>query len=645
MPPAAEAELLRGGRATAGSTRTRSTRCSTLPGTACGERPRELPAGLTERELEVLLVLVRGESNQEIADDLGISAKTVGHHVQHVYEKAGVRSRAAATLWAFEHDLVRSRDRAFARCGAGGRAQTRLAHRRRAAAPSNARRRTVILATTTGRGLRPLREDLLDQGRREAQAARVQGRAPSSAIPTRTTASGCSSTGTRRAGRASSPTPRSRRSCRRPGTRAGRRPAELGGRTTPSVAGAGLPVAAPAGPHARLVDWRVPRVRTSALHDPRRVRPRPRRRRCAGSARRATTASSSSTCTATTREQVRAWLDERGLVAAGRHARLDVLEDELAALAEELARARHRPCRDQLDRSRRARASGRGGASGSPARRARRCGSRPSPRVPQPLERARARSTAAVRSSTSCARCRAELLWLELDLGWIWQAGADPVEELERTSGRCPLVHVKDYASREGARRRAGRRRCRRLRPRAAGGGRGRRRVADRRGGRGRRRPVRRGRALARRRSANRRRHDARRCASASSAAAIIARATSRTRLRSSTGSRSRAPTSTPSCAERVRRASTACGALSVDALIADPEIELVLNLTPPRRTLPLVARCARRGQARLHREAARAPAPTKRSELVAAGGAARPAPRLRAGHVPRQRLRGGAGG
>jgi HD-GYP domain-containing protein (c-di-GMP phosphodiesterase class II) len=72
------------------------------------ERPRELPAGLTERELEVLLVLVRGRSNPQIADQLGISAKTVGHHVQHVYEKAGVRSRAAATLWAYENDLVRS---------------------------------------------------------------------------------------------------------------------------------------------------------------------------------------------------------------------------------------------------------------------------------------------------------------------------------------------------------------------------------------------------------------------------------------------------------------------------------------------------------------------------------------------------------
>ena len=53
-------------------------------------------------------MLVRSESNQAIAEDLGISAKTVGHHVHHVYQKAGVRSRAASTLWAFEHDLVRT---------------------------------------------------------------------------------------------------------------------------------------------------------------------------------------------------------------------------------------------------------------------------------------------------------------------------------------------------------------------------------------------------------------------------------------------------------------------------------------------------------------------------------------------------------
>jgi HD-GYP domain-containing protein (c-di-GMP phosphodiesterase class II) len=75
-------------------------------GHTVAKRPRERPAGLTPRELEVLLALVGGASNQGIADDLGISAKTAGHHVQHIYEKAGVRTRAAATLWAFEQDLV-----------------------------------------------------------------------------------------------------------------------------------------------------------------------------------------------------------------------------------------------------------------------------------------------------------------------------------------------------------------------------------------------------------------------------------------------------------------------------------------------------------------------------------------------------------
>jgi DNA-binding NarL/FixJ family response regulator len=78
----------------------------TAAGHSAPRRSRDLPAGLTGRELEVLLALVRGRSNQEIAVDLGISAKTVGHHVQHVYEKAGVRSRAAATVWAFENELV-----------------------------------------------------------------------------------------------------------------------------------------------------------------------------------------------------------------------------------------------------------------------------------------------------------------------------------------------------------------------------------------------------------------------------------------------------------------------------------------------------------------------------------------------------------
>src|SRR6266516_1524103 len=105
--PAAEAELVR--EAEAGRLDPEAVDAVlAAAGHRVPQRPRELPSGLTRRELEILLVLVRGKSNQEIADDLRISAKTVGNHVQHVYEKTGVRSRAAATVWAFEHDLVRA---------------------------------------------------------------------------------------------------------------------------------------------------------------------------------------------------------------------------------------------------------------------------------------------------------------------------------------------------------------------------------------------------------------------------------------------------------------------------------------------------------------------------------------------------------
>jgi DNA-binding NarL/FixJ family response regulator len=66
------------------------------------------PAGLTEREVDVLRLIVRGRSNKEVARLLGISAKTVGTHVEHIYAKAAVTTRAGATLFAMEHDLIRS---------------------------------------------------------------------------------------------------------------------------------------------------------------------------------------------------------------------------------------------------------------------------------------------------------------------------------------------------------------------------------------------------------------------------------------------------------------------------------------------------------------------------------------------------------
>jgi HD-GYP domain-containing protein (c-di-GMP phosphodiesterase class II) len=64
------------------------------------------PAGLTEREVDVLRLIARGGSNKEVAAALGISPKTVGHHVEHIYAKAGVATRAGATLFAMEHGLL-----------------------------------------------------------------------------------------------------------------------------------------------------------------------------------------------------------------------------------------------------------------------------------------------------------------------------------------------------------------------------------------------------------------------------------------------------------------------------------------------------------------------------------------------------------
>ena len=63
------------------------------------------PAGLTEREVDVLRLIARGEANKQVAATLGISPKTVGRHVEHIYAKAGVSTRAGATLFAMEHSL------------------------------------------------------------------------------------------------------------------------------------------------------------------------------------------------------------------------------------------------------------------------------------------------------------------------------------------------------------------------------------------------------------------------------------------------------------------------------------------------------------------------------------------------------------
>jgi sugar phosphate isomerase/epimerase len=145
--------------------------------------------------------------------------------------------------------------------------------------------------------------------------------------------------------------------------------------------------------------------------------------------------------------QVRAWLDDAGLVAAGRHARLEALEEDLPALAAELdALGTDRVAIGWVDPDWLADVE---------------------PLIGRIEAVARAAADAELKlgfhnhwsevvpldgGPTFLDRLRllpADLLWLELDLGWTWHAGADPVAELEASRGRCHTVHVKDFRSRD----------------------------------------------------------------------------------------------------------------------------------------------------------------------------------------------------
>ncbi len=68
-------------------------------------RPQH-PGGLSGREVDVLRLAAKGLTTQEIADRLFISPKTADHHIQHIYNKIAVSTRAAAALWAIENAVV-----------------------------------------------------------------------------------------------------------------------------------------------------------------------------------------------------------------------------------------------------------------------------------------------------------------------------------------------------------------------------------------------------------------------------------------------------------------------------------------------------------------------------------------------------------
>ncbi|MEV0031987.1 HD domain-containing phosphohydrolase [Nocardia sp. NPDC050793] len=81
--------------------------CAAVVEAAGLRKPRtEFPCGLTEREVEVLRLAARGLSNRLIAAELVLSERTVGHHLTHIYDKTGRRTRAGAAVFAMEHGLL-----------------------------------------------------------------------------------------------------------------------------------------------------------------------------------------------------------------------------------------------------------------------------------------------------------------------------------------------------------------------------------------------------------------------------------------------------------------------------------------------------------------------------------------------------------
>jgi DNA-binding NarL/FixJ family response regulator len=64
------------------------------------------PAGLTAREIEVLQLVARGASNQQVAEALHISVRTVNTHMTNILNKTGCDNRTAASAFAIEHKLI-----------------------------------------------------------------------------------------------------------------------------------------------------------------------------------------------------------------------------------------------------------------------------------------------------------------------------------------------------------------------------------------------------------------------------------------------------------------------------------------------------------------------------------------------------------
>ena len=73
---------------------------------ATGEAISEFPDGLSGREVEVLRLIAKGFTNQNIGELLHISIKTVATHIRHIFKKTGCANRAEASVYGIRRGLV-----------------------------------------------------------------------------------------------------------------------------------------------------------------------------------------------------------------------------------------------------------------------------------------------------------------------------------------------------------------------------------------------------------------------------------------------------------------------------------------------------------------------------------------------------------
>jgi DNA-binding NarL/FixJ family response regulator len=85
--------------------------CAEIEMFLTGSKPRRRPfwpAGLTDREVEVLRLLAEGHTKKEISAILYISPRTTHAHVTNIYRKIGIGTRASAAMYAVNHGLARA---------------------------------------------------------------------------------------------------------------------------------------------------------------------------------------------------------------------------------------------------------------------------------------------------------------------------------------------------------------------------------------------------------------------------------------------------------------------------------------------------------------------------------------------------------